>query len=410
MASFKFTARSLPPVPSSGQVDYWDELLPGFGMRVSLGGARTWVVMYRYNGVKRRLKLGTHPGTGLADARDAAREAIRKAEKGLDPATEKKALHSKSETVQDLATLYIELHAKVKKRSWFKDNQILNREVLPLIGRKKVADVTRQDVRDILQPIIERGATIKANHTLEVVRKMFNWSIETRDTPASNPAARLKKPGEVTGRSRYLAPAEIKAFWAALHAADLGERGIAAFKLMALTAQREMEVVRMRWSDLDLEDDLVWTIPGDHSKNRLEHVIPLTSSAAELLRLMRKARGKGDVYVFQSPAKADAHLTRNFIEDRMVKIRKHLTIEHFTPHDLRRTVTTYLGKLKVPQQIKKKILNHTKVRKTDVTDIYDRFEYLDEKRDALTKWEDLLLSMIAKPADGNVVSIARATA
>ncbi len=419
MAKWKFTNRSIPKGPLRGQkqTDYWDTDNPSFGMRASEGGTRTWQAMYRYNGLKRRLKLGVYRGDltgpaeptanekvlGLADARDQAKVVLRRAENGFDPATEKKARTSRSESVEEMAALYIERHAKVKKRSWFKDQQIVNREVLPKIGRKKVVDVTRQDIRDILQPIIARGATIKANHTLEVVRKMFNWSIETRDFPAANPAARLPKPGEVMGRSRYLAPSEIKAFWAALQAANLGERGIAAFKLMTLTAQREMEVVRMRWSDLDLEDDHVWTIPGDHSKNRLEHVIPLTPLVIELLRLLRKSRGKGENYVFPSPSKADAHLTRNFIEDRMVKIRKHLTIEHFTPHDLRRTVTTYLGKLKVPQQIKKKILNHTKRRKNDVTDIYDRFEYLDEKREALTKWEELLLSMVTPKKEARTV-------
>ena len=109
MPKFKFSARSLPPVPSAGQLDYWDEGLPGFGMRVSQGGTRTWQVMYRYNGEKRRMKLGVYRGgqnepqeangaaaefrsLGLADARDAARIALAKAEKGQDPATESREI------------------------------------------------------------------------------------------------------------------------------------------------------------------------------------------------------------------------------------------------------------------------------------------------------------------------------
>src|SRR5690348_702875 len=137
MAFHKFTARSLPRVPLSGQIDYWDPSLPGFGMRVSARGTRTWMVMYRYNGVKRRMKIGNHPLKNLAEARDEARDALRKAEKGLDPATEKKKLTARAETVAELAKLYVEQYARPKKRSWKKDEQILNREVLPLIGRRR---------------------------------------------------------------------------------------------------------------------------------------------------------------------------------------------------------------------------------------------------------------------------------
>src|SRR5690348_1865050 len=112
MPHHEFKGRSLPCVPETGQVDYWDKKLPGFGMRVSVGGARTWVVMYRYNGVKRRMKLGNHPLKCLADARDDARKALDKAEDGRDPATEKRRLTARAQTVEELARLYIEEHAK----------------------------------------------------------------------------------------------------------------------------------------------------------------------------------------------------------------------------------------------------------------------------------------------------------
>lgn len=401
MATHRFTARSLPPVPADGQVDYWDPTLPGFGMRVSSGGTRTWVAMYRYNGIKRRMKIGNCPPKSLADARDEAREALRKAEKGEDPASERKRVKVRMDTVDDLAALYIEQHAKRKKRSWKKDEQILNREVLPLIGRKRVVDVRRHDVRDVLQPIIDRGAMIRANHTLEVVRKMFNWANEAKDMGLLNPAAGIKKPGEVTDRSRYLAEAEFQRFWKVLSPEALGQHGVAAFQLIALTLQREMEVLRMRWRDIDW-NDTIWTVPADHAKNQLEHVVPLGPFAIRCLRTLRRLAGKEDAYVFQSAITGE-HVRRVFLEKRIIKIRQAAKLVNVTIHDLRRSGTTYLGKLKVPQPIKKKILNHAKRKKGDVTDIYDRFEYLDEKRDALEKWETLLLEMATKK-DGHEAS------
>jgi integrase len=357
--------------------------------------------MYRYNGVKRRMKLGNHPLTDLANARNDAREALRKAEKGLDPATEKKKLTTRAETVEELAKLYVEQYAKPKKRSWKKDEQILNREVLPLIGRKRVVDVVRQDIRDVLRPIIVRNAPIRANHALEIIRRLYNWAIDERDMPIANPAARIKRPAEVQSRGRYLKPAELAPFWRALDPDILGPRGVAAFKLLTFTAQREMEVLRMRWPDIDWDENL-WTIPPDHAKNELEHVVPLVPSAMDLLRELHKERDRDPIYVFGSPVKHGEHVRRVFVEKRIKKVRKAMDVEDITVHDLRRTVTTYLGKLGIPQAIKKKILNHAKRRKADVTDIYDRFEYLDEKRDALLKWEKLLFEMVQKVAWPNV--------
>lgn len=348
--------------------------------------------MYRYNGVKRRMKIGNFPGKALADARDAAKVALRKAEDGQDPASESKRLKVRMETVEDLAKLYIEQHAKRKKRSWKKDEQILSREVLPLIGRKRVIDVKRQDVRDVLDPIIERNARIRANHTLGVVRKMFNWAIEEKDMPLINPAAGIKKPGEVNQRSRYLSEMEFFTFWKALDVDQLGQHGIAAFQLIALTMQREMEVLKMKWSDIDWNRAL-WTVPGDDAKNTLEHVVPLGTFAMGCLLNLDEVAGENDTYVFQSDILENDHVRRVFLEKRWLKIKLAAKLVGVTIHDMRRSGVTYMGLLRVPQQIKKKIINHAKRKRDDVTDIYDRFEYLDEKRDAMEKWEALLLHM-----------------
>lgn len=433
MPEFRFGVRKLPSIPQAAwrprkrrrktgggpdgtppdlvkvvQIDYWDKTLPGFGMRVSSDGTRTWNVMYRYNARKRRMKLGIYPAKSLADARDEAREVMRKAEKGADPATERKVVRARMDTVADLHRLYIEEYAKKKKRSWKHDDLALKREVLPTLGSKRIVDVTRQDVRDVLKPIIDRDAPVRANRTLEVIRKMFNWVINERDLKIDNPAAKHEKPGNEQSRGRYLRKDELKPFWDALTEPLLGRDGEAAFKILFLTAQREMEVLRMRWQDIDWQDFL-WTIPADHAKNEYEHVVPLTPAVLWELGTLRnqwaKETGAGPEekppggYVFPSPILPGEHVRRVFIEKRIIKVREASGIKDVTVHDLRRTVTTYFGTLRVPQEIKKKILNHTKRKKADVTDIYDRFEYVQEKRGALLKWEKLLLRVVGAEFD-----------
>jgi integrase len=404
----KLTARNIStlPKPDEGQVDYFDEDLPGFGLRVSYGGKRTWIVMYRYNGVKRRMKLGNPDSLGLADAREEAREALRKAEKGIDPAAERKAARQKKETVMDLAADYLDEYAKKNKRSWQKDESMLNNDILPAIGRKRLGDVTRKDIRELLKPIVDRGAPIRANHTLEVVRGMFNWAIKEKDLLSVNPAAMISKPGASVSRDRYLSEEEFKRFWKALDPAKMSPRGAAAFKVLALTGQRVMELIRARWADVDLAKG-IWTIPRNNAKNRREHVVPLGPQAHSLFRLLKAEAGERSEWVFPSPAR-DLHVGRVFIEKRIVRIRKAAGISDINVHDLRRTATTYWGKLRIEPHIKKRLLNHSEG--ANVTATYDRFLYFDEKRDALRQWEALLTEMISDkgPEGSNVVELARA--
>ena len=144
--------------PTSGQVDYWDAYNAGFGFRVSAGGRRSWVLMYRHSNVKRRLTLGTYPALSLADAREQAGRALRAVQyDGADPAAHKRADRA-AETFEELAQEYLERHAKREKRSWRKDLQILEKDVLPRFGKRKAKDITRRDIIAMLDNIVERGA------------------------------------------------------------------------------------------------------------------------------------------------------------------------------------------------------------------------------------------------------------
>jgi integrase len=407
-ASFNDRGVKSLPSPGNGQIDYFDpdQKPPGFAVRVSHGGTRTWIFLYRHNGTKCRLKLGKVGDLGLRAARDEAWDAHEQVRKGKDPRMGRKQARVRVDTVKDLAAAYIAGYAKPRKSSWKKDEQILNREVIPFIGRVRAIDVTRADIRDeVLKRIVDRGAPVRANHTLEIVRKMYNWAIQEMDF-ALNPAALLEKPGGTRpSRTRYLLPAELPRFWAALDPQHLGKRGLddagsIAFKLLLLTAQREMELLRARWSDIDLENGL-WTIPTHVAKNRRETIVPLTPYALSLFQRLKVLTNEDHDFVFPSRILAerdgvDTHMRRVFYEKRIIKIRASAKLVDFTIHDLRRTATTYWGKIRIGEnqlsrELKKRLLNHTLA---DVTAVYDRFEYLDEKREALSKWENLLFEMI----------------
>jgi len=156
MATMKMTARSVEALrpPTVGQVDYWDADHPGFGLRVSAGGRKAWVAMYRHADVKRRLTIGTYPALSLAEAREKAAAAHHTVQySGADPAAAKKAARA-AETFAELADQYIERHAKRQKRSWHKDLLILGKDAIPRFGNRKAKDISRRDIIAMLDELV----------------------------------------------------------------------------------------------------------------------------------------------------------------------------------------------------------------------------------------------------------------
>lgn len=385
------------------QVDYWDSTLPRFGMRVSPGGRKTWIVFYRHNGRMRRMTLGVYPHTSLAEARGKANDALHTADHGSDPATSK-AEERAAETFAELAHEYAERHAK-KKRSGREDLRQLygsphkkktgKRPHVPLVkrwGAMKAKDITRRDVRNLLEEIAER-APIMANRTLALVRKMFNFAIE-RDWVEANPCQGIKRLAPERQRDRVLNEDEIRRFWAALDE----EHPITAalFKLRLLTAQRGGEVHGATWDEMNLESGW-WTIPAARSKNKLAHRVPLSPPALRILKELKKAIGESP-WVFPSTRKKGPHI--NYAQNAIERIIDRSKVE-FRGHDLRRTAASLMVGAGVPRLVVSKILNHVE---TGVTAVYDRHGYDLEKRAALDFWGKRVEAIIANKRDAKVLT------
>ncbi len=397
MPKTNLTARTLEALKplARGQVDYWDASLPGFGVRVSPGGRKAWVLMYRIGSRKRRLTLGTYPPMMLADARDEAKAALLTVQKGSDPAAEKFEWR-KAQTFAQLAELYLEKHAKPNKKSWRLDEKALWRDVVPRLGNRRAREITRRDIRDLLDDIKARGSPIQANRTFEIMRKLFNWAIAEDYLPDS-PCQKISKPAKENRRDRVLKEDEIRAVWQAMEA----EQPLVAalFKLRLITAQRGGEVASMRWEDIDSPSSW-WTIPGERTKNGLSHRVPLSPLALEILDGLKTERLEPP-WIFPSP-KPGRHLEHMVQATR--RIRKRSGVE-FVPHDLRRTAASYMTGMGMPRLTVKKILNHVE---SDVTATYDRHSYDQEKRQALEAWGqrlDEIVSGRAAAAVGNVVEL-----
>lgn len=375
------------------------------------------------------MMLGEYPATTLVDARKRARRAQTAIHDGRDPAAEQRAKANREDTVGALAADYLEKHARKFKRSADEDERILNVEVLPRWRNKSVRELTRRDVRALIERVAAR-APVMGNRVLAVVRKMLNFAVD-HDWIDANPAARVKKPSPETSRDRVLTDDEVRRLWRVLsRLPETGERPApgrrrstgaqddplcpisapmaALLKMRLLTAQRGGEVARMRWTDLELpktERDAQtgwWTIPGEHTKNGKQHRVPLTSDAVALIKSQIPEdnrlgefvfTGRGGAPVFDRAKKAPAAIA-------------HVLAIDFRGHDLRRTAATNMAAAGVSRDHIARVLNHVEGG-ARATKVYDRYAYDWEKRAALDVWGRRLNAILQEKKDEKVVGFKK---
>lgn len=284
MATVTLTARYLNQLKSHGRrFEIFDALVPGLAIRVSASGRKTFTLYYRHRGRMRRLGLGRYPDVVLEKARKIATQHRGRIFDGADPAAEKQSEHAQDEhTVQTLYDLY-RIHKEKSLRSWSEVRRIMEREVLPVWRHRRVMDILRRDVRELVEHKA-RIAPIQANRVLERISAMFTFAVD-QDWIESNPAWRVKKPGRERSRDRVLTRDELRELWAALQETEatnpdgspkprLSQALNDMLIVMLLTAQRRGEVCTMRWQDVDLVTGW-WLIPAESSKNADPHRVPL---------------------------------------------------------------------------------------------------------------------------------------
>jgi integrase len=370
------------------QDDLRDTVVPGLTLRVYPSGRKVWGIVWWNPDTQRRrwFKLGVYPGVALAQARNMAKAKLGAVADGADPQAERVEARQGGHTVADLAGEYLERYAARQKRakSYKLDEQQLERYVLPAWGDRSAAEISRRDVKRLLEDlangtIAKRGEpTTTAPRSLRaLLSKMFGWGVDEEILPA-NPAAGVKLPVKPKSRNRVLSEDEIRTLWTELE--RLEENApvtAAAFRLLLLTAQRTGEVLGMMWSDV--AGDL-WTIPAERSKNHRSHRVPLSPQALDVLESLRPLTGSSP-YVFESPVKPGHPLST--LKNTKKAIMRRSGMKPWTPHDLRRTAATHLTSGGTPRLVVERLLNHAE---HGVAAVYDRSAYDAEKRRALLWW------------------------
>lgn len=366
------------PAPVTGNAITYDSEVAGFGVRVTKGGARAFILNYRTRSRReRRYTIGSYPDWKTRPAREEAKEWKRRIRNGEDPLA---ALEAEREapTVADLCRRFEEEHLPRLRSSTQDDyRRNIKLHVLPTLRNHKVAEVNFEDMDGLHRALTKRGTAYLANRVMALCSKMFSLAIKWR-MRADNPCKGIERNQEVK-RHRYLSGDELARLTAALAEHD-DQQAANIIRMLMLTGARRGEVLGMRWADLDLEAGR-WTKPGAATKQKTEHTVPLSAPARLLLAGMRETaeieakKKRRDVSEHVFPGRGAPHrigvkknwralcIAAGIVTTETVKDGKGKERIIVTPsarvHDLRHTYASVLASAGLSLPIIGALLGHT---------------------------------------------------
>ena len=350
----------------------------GFTVRIHPTGRIVFCTWYVWDGKKRRITHGTYPALTLKAARQKHGQAIQMLANGIDPMAERKPAAPKPDNMlaADFVDEYIEVYAKIKKKSWTTDYRILHKDFIPALGKRPLADIQPRDIVLLLDRIRARQAPYAAEQLLQILKRMFGVAVERGALrPEQNPAQYVKPQVRIREVERVLSDAEIVIAWRLLERQHISIRN--ALRFIMLTAARVSEASQLPWAEIDGD---TWTLAAHRAKQGHEHIRPLVP---QTLALLDQQRAISSDYVFS--ASVNAPLSRGTVNcavKRELK-KQHPGMPAFTPHDLRRTFRTWAEREGVNPIVSERVLGHSLGK---LTRVYNRHSYLDEMRSALEAW------------------------
>jgi integrase len=320
--------------PESGNRIIYDPAMPGFGARVTAGGHRAFVLTY-YNraGRQRRYTIGAFPDWSVVGAREEARKLKRQIDQGGDPLADIDAERG-APTVDDLIERFLAEHVSRKRpHTQYDYRNVIERHIRPALGRMKVVEVAWANVDALHRKITKAGRATQANRVVAVVSKMFALAIRWRMRP-DNPAKGIERNTEHR-RKRYLSTDELKRLTAALDKLD-DQQAADVFRLCLLSGCRVGEAMSARWADVDLRGG-TWVKPGSTTKQKTDHVAPLSAPAKQLLAALRKRTNSEWIFPADS---APGH--RVTVQKSWLVLCKAARISGLRTHDLRHSFASQL--------------------------------------------------------------------
>jgi integrase len=399
--------KNVEPAEPGKRTTIWDATRPAFGCRVTDRGVVSFFVMRRLLGKRQpvRVGLGTYPRVSLAEARKKAAAALAALGEGVHPRERERELQQAAErqrghTFGALAERYLTKHAAKQKRP-----KVIAQIVARLVeqwGSRPVSEIKRADVVAMIEDVNQNRGRDSAIQAHTYAASVFQYGCEVGFGGLEANPCRVVKVAKIVGepkaRQRVLTDDEVAAVW---RAADAEAYPLGPFvKLLLLTGARRSEVAQMTWDELDL-DAGTWSLTGARTKTGVGEVKALSGMAVELLRSL--PRQSGPHVLSASKGRRPISAFGQF-KDRIDALCPG--VKSWRLHDLRRTMRTNLGPLKVSPFVAELCLGHAQ---KGVATVYDLFTYIPEKREAMEKWAAHVREVVGeRPPPGlKLVSSAR---
>ena len=420
----------------AGEKAYQEADEGGLFMEVMPGGAKVWRLRYRIGGrgsKQEKVSLGEYPTYSLAEARTWRDDCKVLVGRGLSPMALKRGDPIPDDTkpeVKEIAQAFLQNwcwraveKAKAKEaealagdtveafaRHWYAEiaepansnprniKRVLEKDVIPAIGSKQIADVTVSDVLAITDKIKARGADQMALQTRNVLKRLFAYAI-AREKATFNPAAAVEAKFVATAKSRDVAltPDELGRLLQAIYQSSMKRAHKLALHLLILCMVRKSELIEAKWEEIDLEK-AEWSIPGERMKKDKPHLVPLPRQAIAMFEEL-KGLASGSEWIF--PSRGDLHkpIAKSTL-NVAVRTMDH-DVQDFVIHDFRRTASTHLHEAGFNSDwIEKALAHETK----GIRGVYNRAQYMEQRREMLQWWADFVNAQIE---EGRKVVIGR---
>jgi integrase len=366
----------------------------GLALRVATDGHKTWDLTFRIkNSGVRRPSLGRYEDVSLEQARKRANALTSAARSGRDLIAEENDTrneHNQSFSVEQLVSEYMRRRVTGRLRTANDVEHALKRALAPMMTRK-VSDIKRRDLRQLLDAVADRGRKREAGRRRQAIGAMFKWAL-SQDIVDSNPADGLSSYNLSKPRDRVLSEDEIRVLWSWLDDSRNIDMAVSAIlKLQLCLGARVGEISGMLAGELstDAKGRLLWTLPAERVKNARARITPIVGLAKEII-----ASRDGEILF---PAPSGEPFYSALIAQRLLNRSHRLPIAKFVSHDLRRTVATRMVELGLPLELVATAVGHEAGggRVQTLVRHYVHDDFIDRKADALAKWDRRLRQILA---------------
>jgi integrase len=360
---------------------FFDDKVPGFGLRIRAGGSKTWIYQFKIGPVQQRMVIGKASAMKPEAARKIAEKYHAAVKDGRNPAAEKAVRAAQSSnSFGDLVCRYLDSkQTTLRPRSLVEVRRHLESYAKSL-HRLPVISVGRPAIEHLITDLAENSGIVSANRCRSSLSAMYAWALK-KGLANENPVIKTDKAGTEKPRDRLLSNDEIKIIWNAL-----GDDAYAAIlRLLLLTAARLNEVAGLKWSEIDFERNRI-TLPSDRVKNKRTHHLPMSRAVRKLLEERPRERDQELVFPRGKGTFSSWTHAKTLLDQRIAEVTG-APLPRWNHHDFRRTAATRMVEdLKIMPFVVEEVLNHRSGHKSGIVSTYNLSDYPEEKADALNKW------------------------